>query len=192
VIAIAAVLVMGLLGAGPAGAFPEPIGSTWKCAYKNAGYVGFGTRYDPKYGSVEARIWDGSLQWQMCVVRKSNGYGYAEVQLSAPVTMNTYDRFTGVVYVYLEACFAGGRTVEMIAQGYRGVSQYDVGSKVGSRYYFPAVSTSQTTGAASCGYRVHIQTWQAFVVPRSLGQFIALSSDDVFEGATFYTGWMSL
>jgi hypothetical protein len=129
----------------------------------------------------------------MCIAKTSTGARYAKVQLSSPVTVDVYNRFTGLVNVYFQGCYAGNKVFSTITQTSRAVSNYDFGTQSGSRYYFPAIQTPSSTSTANSGYRVHIQTWIAAVVPSStISQVLALSKAGFASGpgtdANFYTG----
>jgi hypothetical protein len=189
-LAIASVAIALTLswGAAPASAFTPPAGA--KCANLAAGYIGFGTQ-------ASSYHWDGRLKWQICIA-KTGAARYGKVQLSSPVSIDVYDRFTGLVNVYLEGCYGSGHLAySTLTQASRGVSGYDVGPPSGGRYYFPSIQTPSTTTTATSGYRVHIQTWVAAVVARSvLAQILALSSKGMATGqgtdGNFYTGCMLL
>jgi hypothetical protein len=129
----------------------------------------------------------------MCISKTSAGARYAKVQLSSPITVDVYNRFTGLVNVYFQGCYAGNKVFSTITQASRGVSNYDIGTASGSRYYFPAIQTPSSTSTANSGYRVRIQTWVAAVVPGStISQVLALSKAGLATGpgtdANFYTG----
>ena len=186
IVATAAIAFIAPWGAAPATAFTPPAGA--KCQTLSAGYIGSGS--NPNNGSW---VWDGRLQWQMCIAKTSAGARYAKVQLSSPVTVDVYNRFTGLVNVYFQGCYAGNKVFSTITQTSRGVSNYDFGTQAGSRYYFPAIQTPSSTSTANSGYRVHIQTWIAAVVPGStFSQVLALSKSGFASGpgtdANFYSG----
>jgi hypothetical protein len=192
---LASVLLLSALVAAPASAFTPPSGS--KCQNTAAGYLGLGSSTG-RPGDAKAWLWDGRLTWQACVVPVlSAGVHYAKIQLSSPVTVDKYDRFTGLVNVWLEGCFGTGHVVyETLAQGNRSVPQYDPGTQTGNRYYFPTIQTAQSTVQAN-SYRVHIQTWVAGVVARTvLGPILALSSKGMATGQgtdyNYYSGCMIL
>jgi len=185
-VTITVIALIACWSAAPAAAFTPPTGA--KCQTVPAGYVGSGS--NPDNGSW---VWDGRLQWQMCMAKTSGGARYAKVQLSSPVTVDGYDRFTGLVNVYFQGCYGGNKVFSTITQTSRGVSYYDYGTAAGGRYYFPAIQTPSSTSTANSGYRVHIQTWVAAVVPRSsFSQVLALSRSGFASGpgtdANFYTG----
>lgn len=184
--ATAAIALIASWGAAQATAFTPPSGA--KCQTLSAGYIGSGS--NPNNGSW---VWDGRLQWQTCIAKTTSGARYAKVQLSSPVTVDVHNRFTGLVNVYFQGCYAGNKVFSTITQTSRGVSNYDFGTASGGRYYFPAIQTPSSTSTANSGYRVHIQTWIAAVVPAStFSQVIALSRAGFASGpgtdANFYSG----
>jgi hypothetical protein len=174
-------LLTGLLAVGPVSAMTPPGGGSGNalCQTVPAGYLGLGTFYN-KYGGVKGWYWDGRLQLWLCVVRSGSGAHYAVAQLSSPVTTETYDRFTGLVYVYLESCSTGASIAPRASWS---VPLLATGTRSGSRYYFAMIQGNSTTSTSSSGYRVHVQTWVAAVVPRSApAPVIALSPKGMASG----------
>jgi hypothetical protein len=207
--ALGAILVIGLSGAGPVTAYPLPTGSTWKCTDRAAGYYGTGLYWN-KNGAQKGRAYWGNLDWQMCVIKTSSGLRYAKVQLSAPDDVYDYKLFTGAVRVWLEGCHAATLHSEAWYESLTPVGYdawggnpnyndpdrrgYDKGYLSGGSWNFEPVRTDSTSRTAPNGYRVHIRTNEAFAVNNGSisPYFVALSNDDGLEEAHFYTGCFSI
>jgi len=164
-IATAAILSIGSFAVAPASASPPPESGVWySCQTKAAGYSpsGAGT-------GTEAWVWDGRLQWEVCVARTSTGKHYAIVRLSAPADLiGKYDRYTGLSQIYLQRCAT--RSYVTVAQKDWAIEQYSTATKIGSRWQFTWLQTPSTTSTTT-SYRVHIVAWNGAVVPRD-GSFV--------------------
>jgi hypothetical protein len=154
--------------AAPASALVPPgdPSSYSKCQSKQAGYSPVGG-----WAGTEDWVFDGRLRWDLCVVRTSSGSHYAIARLSAPADLvERFDRFTGLVDVFLQKCVNGVYTT--VTQTAWEVEGHEVATKIGSRYYFRWLQTPSTTSSAST-YRVRTRGYGA-VVPRNGGWYFSL------------------
>ena len=165
--ALATLIGSWAVTAASAAPAPEP-GTSYTCQTIAAGYSPGAS------GTASAWVWDGRLQWELCVARTSTGRHYALARLSAPADLlGPFNRFTGLVHVQLQQC--NSRTVTTVATQDWSVANYETATKIGTRYYFSWTQTPSTTSSAAT-YRVRTEAWAGAVV-QSSGWVFSLSQD---------------
>lgn len=165
-VAFAAALLISSWAAAPASASPPPPppGTYYSCQSGiPAGYSVY----------VNQWVWDGRLQWEVCIARTSSGTHYAIFRLSSPSNLSLqYDRYTGTQNVYLQKCVSGVYTT-VASMKWGEPYLITALSNTGGRYYFKWVQTP-STGSSASSYRVRISGYGA-VVPRNGSSYFSLS-----------------
>lgn len=134
-IATAAAILIGSSVAAATSAAPPPEANTWyACQTISAGYSpGAG-------GNASAWVWDGRLQWELCVAQTSTGRHYAIARLSSPADlMGPFNKFSQLVHVQLWKCTSSG--LVKVAQADWSVANTETATKIGNRYYFRWIQT---------------------------------------------------
>lgn len=168
-IATAAAILIGSSVAAATSAAPPPEANTWyACQTISAGYSpGAG-------GNASAWVWDGRLQWELCVAQTSTGRHYAIARLSSPADLiGPFNKFSQLVHVQLWKCTSSG--LVKVAQADWSVANTETATKIGNRYYFRWIQTPSTTSTATT-YRVRTEAWGATVM-QSSGWVFSLSQD---------------
>ena len=184
-------LLISLLGARPAAAFRPPDGGGGACNYVHAGWIGAGGP-GGKFGTTGAE-WDGSLQWELCVIRTSVGMVKAKTQLSSEVDMNRYDRFTGLVIVRLQICNqVGGFTTIDGPDEYAYDSFYDHPATTTSQHYYFDVWKTDGTSPRGNPYRIWVRTWNGVIIPNAvIAPNLYLGQTGATGSADFYSNCMT-
>jgi len=168
----------------PAAAFTPPVDGGGWCDFQDAGW---------DLGYTGTAAWNGTLQWQLCLNEVSGGQVIAKTQLSAPVTTDQYNRFTGQVLVKLQICnvVGGYTTIAGPAEyDYLTPSTYDNGQAAGGNYYFDIWKTSSTAQRGGA-YRVMVKVWNGAVVAHKSIFSILLAPSATGE-ADFYSDCRAL